>query len=175
MTGFEPRTSGIGSDRSTNWATTTARSNNYCSWAWKSLLGGNVSAIALLICGHKFDCPFFCWNGNPKLEQSCCTCVRVCVCTCVRVCVCACVRVYVCTCVRVCVCACVRVCVCTCVRVYVCACVRVCVQLCSSQTIICPETFTLTVITFCFFKWANPGLFLFIFFFSTWNNSNINC
>ena len=24
MTGFEPRTSGIGSDRSTNWATTTA-------------------------------------------------------------------------------------------------------------------------------------------------------
>ena len=25
MTGFEPRTSGIGSDRSTNWATTTAR------------------------------------------------------------------------------------------------------------------------------------------------------
>ena len=26
MTGFEPRTSGIGSDRSTNWATTTAQS-----------------------------------------------------------------------------------------------------------------------------------------------------
>ena len=25
MTGFEPRTSGIGSDRSTNWATTTAQ------------------------------------------------------------------------------------------------------------------------------------------------------
>ena len=24
MTGFDPRTSGIGSDRSTNWATTTA-------------------------------------------------------------------------------------------------------------------------------------------------------
>ena len=24
MTGFEPRTSGIGSDRSTNWATTTS-------------------------------------------------------------------------------------------------------------------------------------------------------
>ena len=24
MTGFEPRTSGVGSDRSTNWATTTA-------------------------------------------------------------------------------------------------------------------------------------------------------
>ena len=24
MTGFEPQTSGIGSDRSTNWATTTA-------------------------------------------------------------------------------------------------------------------------------------------------------
>ena len=102
------------------------RSNNYCSWAWKSLLGGNVSTIALLICGHKFDCPFFCWNGNPKLEQSCCTCVRA-------------------------------------------------LQLCSSQTIICPETFKLTVITFCFFKWANPGLFLFIFVFSTWNNSNINC
>ena len=27
MTGFEPLTSGIGSDRSTNWATTTAQSN----------------------------------------------------------------------------------------------------------------------------------------------------
>ena len=26
MTGFEPRTSGLGSDRSTNWATTTAHS-----------------------------------------------------------------------------------------------------------------------------------------------------
>ena len=25
MTGFEPRTSGIGSNRSTNWATTTAQ------------------------------------------------------------------------------------------------------------------------------------------------------
>ena len=25
MTGFEPRTPGIGSDRSTNWATTTAQ------------------------------------------------------------------------------------------------------------------------------------------------------
>ena len=25
MTGFEPRTSGIGSDRTTNWATTTAQ------------------------------------------------------------------------------------------------------------------------------------------------------
>ena len=25
MTGFEPRTSGVGSDRSTNWATTTAQ------------------------------------------------------------------------------------------------------------------------------------------------------
>ena len=25
MTGFEPRTSGLGSDRSTNWATTTAQ------------------------------------------------------------------------------------------------------------------------------------------------------
>ena len=28
MTGFEPRTSGIGSDRSTNWATTTAQPTN---------------------------------------------------------------------------------------------------------------------------------------------------
>ena len=30
MTGFEPRTSGIGSDRSTNWATTTAQRLNVC-------------------------------------------------------------------------------------------------------------------------------------------------
>ena len=29
MTGFEPRTSGIGSDRSTNWATTTAQHIRY--------------------------------------------------------------------------------------------------------------------------------------------------
>ena len=29
MTGFEPRTSGIGSDRSTNWATTTAKNYSY--------------------------------------------------------------------------------------------------------------------------------------------------
>ena len=28
MTGFEPRTSGIGSDRSINWATTTAHIDN---------------------------------------------------------------------------------------------------------------------------------------------------
>ena len=29
MTGFEPRTSGIGSDRSTNWSTTTASSYSF--------------------------------------------------------------------------------------------------------------------------------------------------
>jgi len=29
MTGFEPRTSGIGSDRSTNWATTTAQMSKF--------------------------------------------------------------------------------------------------------------------------------------------------
>ena len=29
MTGFEPRTSGIGSDRSTNWATTTSQKNEF--------------------------------------------------------------------------------------------------------------------------------------------------
>ena len=29
MTGFEPRTSGIGSDRSTNWATTTSHWLNF--------------------------------------------------------------------------------------------------------------------------------------------------
>ena len=31
MTGFEPRTSGIGSDRSTNWATTTAQAKTTAS------------------------------------------------------------------------------------------------------------------------------------------------
>ena len=30
MTGFEPRTSGVGSNRSTNWATTAASKNNFC-------------------------------------------------------------------------------------------------------------------------------------------------
>ena len=29
MTGIEPRASGIGSDRSTNWATTTANTNKF--------------------------------------------------------------------------------------------------------------------------------------------------
>ena len=45
MSGFEPRTSGIGSNRSTNWATTTARyeplavallnltADRYCEWS----------------------------------------------------------------------------------------------------------------------------------------------
>ena len=32
MTGFEPRTSGIGSDRSTNWATTTSRGHLFVIW-----------------------------------------------------------------------------------------------------------------------------------------------
>ena len=30
MTGFKLRTSGIGSNRSTNWATTTAQGHNHC-------------------------------------------------------------------------------------------------------------------------------------------------
>ena len=32
MTGFEPRTSGIGSDRSTNWATTTVILHELLNW-----------------------------------------------------------------------------------------------------------------------------------------------
>ena len=32
MIGFEPRISGIGSDRSTNWATTTATNTTFFEW-----------------------------------------------------------------------------------------------------------------------------------------------
>ena len=39
MTGFEPWTSGIGSDRSTNWATTTAQSS------------GNLGTLLMLMLG----------------------------------------------------------------------------------------------------------------------------
>ena len=34
MTGFEPRTTGIGGDHFTNWATTTTHNNNFCSRKW---------------------------------------------------------------------------------------------------------------------------------------------
>ena len=40
MTGFKPRTSGIRNDRSTNWATTTARKREDCLAA--SVLAGTV-------------------------------------------------------------------------------------------------------------------------------------
>ena len=33
MTGFEPRTSGVGSDRSTNWAMTTAQKRDFDAWS----------------------------------------------------------------------------------------------------------------------------------------------
>ena len=39
MTGFEPRTSGIGSDRSTNWATTTAQQDSKFTAIFDLLLG----------------------------------------------------------------------------------------------------------------------------------------
>ena len=38
MTGFEPRTSDIGSDRSTNWATTTAHKKSWFIVLWFGLL-----------------------------------------------------------------------------------------------------------------------------------------
>ena len=40
MTGFEPRTSGIGSDRSTNWATTTSLKRVHC-WSVRIEHGPN--------------------------------------------------------------------------------------------------------------------------------------
>ena len=43
MTGFEPRTSGIGSDRSTNWATTTAEVS--CDGKNLHLCGDNAAMV----------------------------------------------------------------------------------------------------------------------------------
>ena len=37
MTGLEPQTSGIGSDHSTNWATTTAHKRIFLTLSWISL------------------------------------------------------------------------------------------------------------------------------------------
>ena len=42
MTGFEPRTFGIGSDRSTNWATTTSQ-----LFPWFALVWAQIVSIAI--------------------------------------------------------------------------------------------------------------------------------
>ena len=48
MTGFEPRTSGVGSDRSTNWATTTAPKNQNDTQPTKSLYLRKIKAAFCL-------------------------------------------------------------------------------------------------------------------------------
>ena len=55
MTGFEPQTFGIGSDRSTNWATTTAPTDVFTMeilvvvYLWKRGLGDSVPIQGLPI------------------------------------------------------------------------------------------------------------------------------
>ena len=71
MTGFEPRTSGIESDRSTNWATTTAQ--NYCrtfkEWHWivlfRHVQGRCYSYIYENICSNIGDA-IVCAHGTLK-------------------------------------------------------------------------------------------------------------
>ena len=70
MTGFEPRTSGIGSDRSTNWATTTAQRPHHFSLNGRS----EYRSPALCVLLMNEPQPI---NNNSSVQHS----VRVSVCS----------------------------------------------------------------------------------------------
>ena len=67
MTGFEPRTSDIGSNRSTNWATTTAHGVDYL----------NVQNYSLYLCKDSFcssgksDTQFTLVNYDSRVVLTC--------------------------------------------------------------------------------------------------------
>ena len=60
MTGFEPQTSGIGSDRSTNWATTTARISLLTQSFWLSEFAKEF--IKLIETFPGWNVPSICWK-----------------------------------------------------------------------------------------------------------------
>ena len=60
MTGFEPRTSGIGSDRSTNWATTTALIKVF--WCHNSKSIGSLGQKCHQILGQHHSCLLKLWR-----------------------------------------------------------------------------------------------------------------
>ena len=55
MTGFEPRTSGIGSDRSTNWATTTSQFNEILMLMFKRSLSNILQRFWTIFQRTKFQ------------------------------------------------------------------------------------------------------------------------
>ena len=77
MTGFEPRTSGIGSNRSTNWATTTAHwiilySSNVAMWRHQLLL---LVVVLITLNGPEnllriIDCEIATYKGRWKNVKS---------------------------------------------------------------------------------------------------------
>ena len=53
MTGFEPRTSGVGSNRSTNWATTTAPKTRFLHWPIPAQSLRNI--LCVMLCFNSWD------------------------------------------------------------------------------------------------------------------------